>query len=119
MRLRYLHLENYPPFNDVAVPFASISPMGRECAIHFVVGINGSGKSTLLRALAEVFLSLADQSLPQFPVSLIYELGQRGTRNHRSVVLDCPGAKVEASLWMAERFFWPDEANPEQFESTI
>lgn len=58
MRLRYLHLQNYPPISDIKVCFASGSPLARECAIRFVVGVNGSGKSNLLRAVAEVFLAL-------------------------------------------------------------
>ena len=62
----------------LALRFASGSPLQRECAIRFVVGVNGSGKSNLLRAVAEVFLALADERLPPFPVSLIYELGRRG-----------------------------------------
>lgn len=70
MRLRYLHLSHYPPIKDLAVRFASGSPLQRECAIRFVVGVNGSGKSNLLRAVAEVFLALADERLPPFPVSL-------------------------------------------------
>lgn len=59
MRLRYLHLQHYPPISDIKVCFASGSPLARECAIRFVVGVNGSGKSNLLRAVAEVFLALA------------------------------------------------------------
>ena len=44
MRLRYLHLQNDPPIADIKVCFASGSPLARECAIRFVVGVNGSGK---------------------------------------------------------------------------
>ncbi len=55
MKLRYLHLGNYPPIKDMAVSFASGSPLQRECAIRFVVGVNGSGKSNLLRAVAKYF----------------------------------------------------------------
>ena len=58
MRLRYLHLQNYPPISDIKVCFASGSPLDRECAIRFVVGVNGSGKSNLLRAVAECKRSL-------------------------------------------------------------
>ncbi|BBL58892.1 AAA family ATPase [Methylomonas koyamae] len=58
MKLRYLHLQDYPPIKDIKVLFASGSPLQRDCAIRFVVGVNGSGKSNLLRALAEVFLAL-------------------------------------------------------------
>jgi hypothetical protein len=42
MRLRYLHLENYPPISNIKVCFASGSPMARDCAIRFVVGVNGN-----------------------------------------------------------------------------
>jgi len=119
MKLRYLHLGNYPPIKDMAVSFASGSPLQRECAIRFVVGVNGSGKSNLLRALAEVFLALVEQRVPQFPVSLIYELGVRGTASHRTLVLDCPGNRFDASLWVAERFTWPDDADAEAFEAAL
>ena len=119
MKLRYLHLGNYPPIKDMAVCFASGSPLQRECAIRFVVGVNGSGKSNLLRAVAEVFLALVEQRVPQFPVSLIYELGVRGTASHRTLVLDCPGNRFDASLRVAERFTWPDDADAEAFEAAL
>lgn len=119
MRLRYLHLKNYPPIKDVAVHFASGSPLQRECAIRFVVGVNGSGKSNLLRAVAEVFLALADERLPPFPVSLIYELGHRDSRSNHTFVVDCPDGKAEASLWMAEGFHWPDDTPIDHFENSI
>jgi len=119
MRLRYLHLQNYLPIEDMAVRFSSGSPLQRECVIRFVVGVNGSGKSNLLRAVAEVFLALADERLPPFPVSLIYELGQRDTRDHRTLLVDCPGGKAEASLWMSEGFHWPDDTPADRFENAI
>ncbi|HRE19020.1 MAG TPA: AAA family ATPase, partial [Rhodocyclaceae bacterium] len=119
MRLRYLHLRHYPPIKDMAVRFASGSPLQRECAIRFVVGVNGSGKSSLLRAVAEVFLALADERLPPFPVSLIYELGRRGRPDHYTFVVDCPGTRGEASLWVSEGFHWPDDTSAERFEDAI
>ena len=119
MKLRYLHLGNYPPIKDMAVSFASGSPLQRECAIRFVVGVNGSGKSNVLRAVAEVFLALSEQRVPQFPVSLIYELGVRGTASHRTLALDCPGNRFDASLWVSERFTWPDDADAEAFEAAL
>ncbi len=119
MRLRYLHLKHYPPIQDLAVRFASGSPLDRECAIRFVVGVNGSGKSNLLRAVAEVFLALADERLPPFPVSLIYELGPHHTQRNHTFVVDCPGGKGEASLWMAEGFHFPDNAPAETFEQLL
>lgn len=120
MRLRYLHLRHYPPIKDLAVRFASGSPLQRECAIRFVVGVNGSGKSNLLRAVAEVFLALADERLPPFPVSLIYELGRRGSPDHYTLVVDCPGTRSEASLWVSGRgFHWADDTSAERFEDAI
>lgn len=117
MRLRYLHLQNYPPISDIKVCFASGSPMNRECAIRFVVGVNGSGKSNLLRAVAEVFLAMADLRVPAFPVSLIYELGARGSQSHRTLLLHCPGTRQLASLWLHERFAFDDHSGPEVFEA--
>ncbi len=119
MRLRYLHLRNYPPISELRVRFASGSPLGRECAIRFVIGLNGSGKSNLLRAVAEVFLALADERLPPFPVSLIYELGKRGEKGHRTFLVDCFGRKSEASIWMREGFYWPDETSVEVFDAAV
>lgn len=119
MRLRYLHLQNYPPISDIKVCFASGSPLARDCAIRFVVGVNGSGKSNLLRAVAEVFLALADERLPPFPVSLMYELGRRGHSDHHTFLIDCPGTKSEASIWVSSGFFWPDDTPAERLENAI
>jgi predicted ATPase len=115
MRLRYLHLRQYPPINDMTVRFAGGSPLQRECAIRFVVGLNGSGKSNLLRAVAEVFIALADGRLPMFPVRLIYELGERGSAHQRTLILDCMEERASASLWMGENYICPDDATAEQF----
>lgn len=119
MRLRYLHLQNYPPISDIKVCFASGSPLARECAIRFVVGVNGSGKSNLLRALAEVFLALADGRRAPFPVQLVYELGHRDSSNFRSLALDWSGSRQAASLWIGERYVFPDSATADQFEQAL
>lgn len=119
MRLRYLRLSNYPPIKNMAVRFASGSPLDRECAIRFVVGVNGSGKSNLLRAIAEIFLALIDLRMPQFPVYLVYELGSRDSSQHRTLILDCEGNRSEACLWIAENYFCPDDATVEQFAQAI
>jgi len=119
MRLRYLHLQNYPPIANIKVCFASGSPLNRECAIRFVVGVNGSGKSNLLRAVAEVFLALADLRVPAFPVSLVYELGARRSPNHRTLLLHCPGDRHLASLWLHERFAFDDQNGQEAFDVCI
>lgn len=119
MRLRYLQLQNYPPINDLKVAFAGGSPLGRDSAIRFVVGVNGSGKSNLLRAVAEVFLALADERLPPFPVSLFYELGRRGQPDHHTFLIDCPGSKSEASIWVSQDFYWPDDTSAEYFQKSI
>ncbi|ACK44925.1 conserved hypothetical protein [Shewanella baltica OS223] len=119
MRLRYLHLQNYPPIKDISVCFASGSPLNRECAIRFVVGVNGSGKSNLLRAVTEVFLALADQRLPPFPVTLVYELGQRGKSGHFTFVVSCPGNKAKACVWIAEGWHWPDTTEKHIFAENL
>ncbi|MEQ1622294.1 MAG: AAA family ATPase [Methylococcales bacterium] len=115
MKLRYLHLGNYPPIKDMAVCFASGSPLQRECAIRFVVGVNGSGKSNLLRAVAEVFLALSEQRIPQFPVSLVYELGVRDSASHRTLILHCPGNRSESSLWVNEHLIFNTDNGAEVF----
>lgn len=119
MRLRYLHLQNYPPISDIKVCFASGSPLARECAIRFVVGVNGSGKSNLLRAVAEVFLALADGQRTLFPVQLVYELGSRGSSSARTLVVDWLGDRQSASLWIADKFFFPDNLTADQFEQML
>lgn len=119
MRLRYLHLQNYPPITDIKVCFASGSPLARECAIRFVVGLNGSGKSNLLRAVAEVFLALADGQRTLFPVQLVYELGSRGSSNARTLIIDWLGDRQSASLWIADKFSFPDQLTADQFEQML
>lgn len=108
MKLRYVHLRDYPPLEDIEIVPAAQSLLPRECAIRFVVGVNGSGKSNLLRALAEVFLALAEQRPTHFPVSLVYELGRKG--EERTILLDFPGRRSEASLWIREKFSYPAAA---------
>ncbi|WP_081074437.1 AAA family ATPase [Burkholderia pseudomultivorans] len=123
MRLRYLHLEHYPPLADLAVDFSPRAPWGAfeqqgvtsTCAIHFVIGLNGSGKSHLLRAVAATFLALADERLPDTPVSLIYELGRPGSAGHCTLIFDCPGEKHATSLWLAEGWAFPDDTERETF----
>ncbi|KFK96606.1 MULTISPECIES: AAA family ATPase [unclassified Serratia (in: enterobacteria)] len=119
MRLRYLHLQNYPPISDIKVCFASGSPLARECAIRFVVGVNGSGKSNLLRAVVEVFLALADGQRTLFPVQLVYELGNRSSSNARTLVVDWPGDRQSASLWIADKFSFADNLTADQFEQML
>lgn len=119
MRLRYLHLQNYPPMADIKVCFANDSPLARKCAIRFVIGLNGSGKSNLLRAIAEVFLALSDLRVPAFPVSLVYELGVRDSRSHRTLLLHCPGSRQQASLWLYERFAFDDKSGLEVFNANF
>ncbi|BBJ59879.1 hypothetical protein EAS17NKHM_032750 [Enterobacter asburiae] len=119
MRLRYLRLQNYPPISDIKVCFASGSPLARDCAIRFVVGVNGSGKSNLLRAVAEVFLALADGQRTLFPVQLVYELGNRDTSNARTLIVDWLGDRQSASLWIADKFSFPDSLTADQFEQML
>lgn len=74
MKLRYLRIGNYPPLKDVRVTFAGKSPIDRQCAIRFIVGVNGSGKSHMLQAVSEAFLALSDWRVPHFPITIVYEL---------------------------------------------
>ncbi len=100
MRLRYLTLKNYPPLNDIALSFSAESPLQRECAIRFVVGVNGSGKTHLLQALLEIFLCLARQQKPHFPVTLVYELGKG--EKARTLIFDNPGRNRKPGWWQSE-----------------
>jgi hypothetical protein len=75
MRLRYLCIPDLPPLKDVSITFGHEPVLGRQCTIHFIVGVNGTGKSRLLRAIAEIFLALKQADLPSFPVTIAYDLG--------------------------------------------
>lgn len=99
MRLRYLSIKNYPPLNDIAISFSAESPLQRDCAIRFVVGVNGSGKTHLLQAITETFLCLARQQKPNFPVTLIYELGKG--EKARTIIFDNPGDHGKPGWWQS------------------
>jgi predicted ATPase len=106
MRLRFLHLQNYLPFHDIAINFSAESPLERECAIRFVVGINGTGKTHLLQALTTTFTALSHQKVPHFPVTIIYELGQGKER--RTVIFDHQGKALSAGWWQSKSNFPPE-----------
>jgi predicted ATPase len=75
MRLRYIHLPDYGPLQDVAVVFGQNQHIEkRRGAVNFVVGLNGTGKSSLLRAIYDVFHSLSREELPKFPVTIAYDM---------------------------------------------
>jgi ABC-type Mn2+/Zn2+ transport system ATPase subunit len=75
MRLRYIHLPDYGPLQNVAVVFDQNTHIeNRPGSINFVVGLNGTGKSSLLRAVYDVFHSLSQEELPKFPVTLAYDI---------------------------------------------
>lgn len=79
MRLRYLHLLDYGPLQDIEVAFAHNEHLpDREGTVNFVVGLNGSGKSSMLRAIYDVFRNLSREQLPGFPVTLIYDIRKGG-----------------------------------------
>jgi len=69
--------------------------------------------------VAELFLALADERLPPFPATLVYELGRRGATRHRSYVLNFPGTKSGAAQWLAEGWHWPDDAREAGFREVI
>jgi ABC-type cobalamin/Fe3+-siderophores transport system ATPase subunit len=108
MRLRYLHVRDCPPLDDVRVVFGQETILKREYAINFVVGINGTGKSTLLRALYTVIRRLDESELPPFPVTLVYDMGSRD--NARTVLFHHPGeGKAKAFFYVTPVGSWPDQ----------
>lgn len=127
MKLRYLHLSHYPPLSDLTVafspraPWASFEPHAdtARLAINFVIGLNGSGKSHLLRAVAAGFLALADERLPQSPLTLVYELGRSGEPGHRTLIFDCQGQTHTTTLWQADGWVFPDSTERETFDRAI
>lgn len=118
MKLRYLHLKEYPPLKVARIAFSASSPLQRECAIHFIVGINGSGKSHLLQAISEVFLSLADWRPPHFPASLIYELG---TRTKLTVIVSAlrSSPQSQPAMWVSEKHVFEREATTDDFDRFV
>ncbi|MBL9160723.1 MAG: AAA family ATPase [Verrucomicrobiales bacterium] len=75
MRLRYVHLPDYGPLQDIEVVFAHNEHLPeRDGTVNFVVGLNGSGKSSMIRAIYDVFRNLTREQLPGFPVTLIYDI---------------------------------------------
>ncbi len=84
MRLRYLHIPDLVPLKNITITFGHEPILGRECTIHFIVGVNGTGKSRLLRAVTEVFLNLEKGNVPPFPVTIAYDLGKEGTGKQES-----------------------------------
>jgi ABC-type transport system involved in cytochrome c biogenesis ATPase subunit len=116
MRLRYLHLRNYSPIEDIALCFRAPVLKDRECSIRFVVGINGSGKTHLLQAIAETFLALARQQRPHFPVTLAWELGEGERR--RTLIFDNPGQGQEVAWWQSDQLI-EDTSSEENWDELI
>lgn len=130
MKLRYLRIGNYPPLKDVAVAFAGRSPIDRQCAIRFVVGVNGSGKSHMLQAISEAFLALADWRPPHFPVTMVYELGAKpdfssaffpGFERAKTVIIAASrmDSQPQPSLWVSENHFFEPDATAEDYEGLV
>jgi predicted ATPase len=138
VKLRYLRIGNYPPLDDVAVAFAGRSPIDRQCAIRFVVGVNGSGKSHMLQAISEAFLALADWRPPHFPVAMVYELGGKPAFTPgihtlsggdavlsggvmKTVILAAGRRRSQSrpSLWVSEDHAFEHDATAEDYENLI
>ncbi|MDK1398048.1 AAA family ATPase [Pseudomonas protegens] len=126
MRLRYLNLNLYAPLSQLKVCFAQDAPwealvqdQPQPCAIHFVVGLNGSGKSHLLRAIASIYIALADGRLPGFAFTLVYELGTVASGKLRSVIFKSSGTAASTSLWQAEGEPIEKNAGSADFEALI
>ncbi|WP_205387771.1 AAA family ATPase [Pseudosulfitobacter sp. DSM 107133] len=43
----------------------------------------------------------------------------RGSSNHRTLLLHCPGSRQQASLWLNERFAFDDDSDQDVFETCI
>jgi hypothetical protein len=93
MRLRYFHIEDLPPLNNLSVTFERPNrddlPLETQaCTIHFVVGVNGVGKSRFLVNLAKTVLSIESQNRPECPATLAYDLGENDQA--RTVLFHAP-----------------------------
>ena len=58
MRLRYLHLLNFPPLYDLEIIFGYEPLLDRPLAIRFIVGVNGTGKTTAIAKIVNRLHSL-------------------------------------------------------------
>lgn len=87
MKLRYLHLQNFPPLENVEIIFQQSDVLVNPLAVHFVAGVNGTGKTSLLQAVTQTLIALAraQAELP-FPVTLAYDLGNSEKRTILLVV---------------------------------
>jgi len=98
MKLRYIHVQNLPPLEDVSIVFQQSSVLAKPLAVHFVAGVNGTGKTSLLQAITETFISLARSraELP-FPITIAYDLGNS---QNRTILLVVPaeGDKTTALI---------------------
>ena len=99
MRLLYFNLPNYGPLKEIAVVFEQNPHIeNRQGVVNFVVGLNGSGKSSLLRAVYDVFQSLSQAELPNFPVSLAYSIKKAG-ESERTVIFHRPRGPASQSFF--------------------
>jgi hypothetical protein len=91
MKLRYIHVQNLPPLEDISIVFQQSSVLAKPLAVHFVAGVNGTGKTSLLQAITETFISLARSraKLP-FPITIAYDLGNS---QDRTILLVVPAEK--------------------------
>lgn len=125
MRLRYFHIREYPPLQNVEIVFSADSPLKTQNAIHFVVGVNGSGKTHLLQALTETFLQIEKRQVPAscpFPVTLVYELKQLGNENTpHTFIFDNPAnGKGEIAWWQSPvGFHFPKDAVAKDFQHLV
>ncbi len=107
MKIRYLRVQNLPPLDDITLHFGHEPMLGRPVAIHFVVGVNGSGKSRVLQALAEIVLSTESLRWPDFPFSLVYDLGSAPVQ---TIIFHKPGHdNAEAAVFVLPRMADPVE----------
>ena len=111
MRLHYLRVQNVRPLQDVRLRFRQESVLGRDYALHFIVGVNGSGKTRLLQAIAELFLELEKPRLPSFPCTVAYELGrsnpERGETPRLCYLRHTGGSRSEAAFLVIDRSALP------------
>jgi hypothetical protein len=100
MRLRYLHVLDLPPLNDVEIVFGYEPLLARPLAVRFIVGVNGTGKTRLLQAMTETFLCLTRQRVPPFPITLAYDLGTDSDR--RTIYLYRPKERPASEVVLIE-----------------
>lgn len=112
MKLRYVHVQNLSPLEDVSITFQQSSVLSKPLAVHFVAGVNGTGKTSLLQAITETFISLArSRAEIPFPITIAYDLGDS---KGRTILLVVPAEADKDAVLVEFGMVLPQDTDWEQ-----